>query len=77
MRKIDEVLIKVMSKGNVLKESLASRLKKDKGLDGIIVVIGLMIIALVIMILMKDEISDFISTLVDKMTTKATNILGT
>lgn len=76
MRKIDELFIKAASKGAAVRESLVSRFKKDKGSSEIIVTIGLMVIALVILVVMKDKITSFVNTLVDSMTTKATGILN-
>lgn len=76
MKKIDEIWFKVLNKGLAARESLRSRLKKDKGSSEIIVVIGLMVIALVVLIVMKDKITAFVNTLTDAMTNKAINILG-
>lgn len=50
--------------------------KKDEGIDGILVTVGLCIIALVLCVLMKDSLSTFITTLVSSMTSKATAILN-
>ncbi len=50
-------------------------LRREPGLDGILVTIGLCIIALVLCIVMKDAMSGFITTLVTNMTTKANQIL--
>lgn len=50
--------------------------KKHQGIDGFMVTVGLCIIALVICVLMKDQLSTFITTLVGSMTTKATGMLG-
>ena len=49
--------------------------KKEKGIDGILVTIGLCIIALVLCIVMKDSLSAFIQNITDSMTDKAQDIL--
>lgn len=59
------------------KENLKNRLlRKRSGIDGVIVTIGLCIIALLICVVMKDELSTFVSTIVGQLTNKATTILG-
>jgi len=50
--------------------------KKDDGIDGILVTVGLCIIALLLCVVMKDSLSTFITTLVSSMTSKATTILN-
>ena len=52
-------------------------MNKEEGLDGILVTIGLCIIALLLCVVMKDSLTDFIKTLVAEMTTKAKTILST
>lgn len=49
---------------------------KDAGIDGILVTVGLCIIALLLCVVMKDSLADFITTIVEAMTTKANTILG-
>lgn len=49
---------------------------KDEGIDGILVTVGLCIIALLLCVVMKDSLSGFIETIVDAMTTKAGDILN-
>ena len=49
---------------------------KDDGIDGILVTVGLCIIALLLCVVMKDSLSTFITTLVSSMTSKATTILN-
>ena len=58
--------------GNVVREKA---LKKEKGIDGILVTVGLCIIALLLCVVMKDSLTTFIKTLVDAMTVKAQQIL--
>lgn len=50
-------------------------LKKEPGIDGILVTVGLCIIALVLCVVMKDSMAAFVKTLVDAMTLKAQQIL--
>lgn len=59
-----------------MKEKMKSWLfQKDKGIDGILVTVGLCIIALLLCVVMKDSLSDFIETIVTSLTTEAQKIL--
>jgi hypothetical protein len=49
---------------------------KESGIDGILVTVGLCIIALLLCVVMKDSMTDFIKTIVTSMTNKATTILS-
>jgi len=49
---------------------------KSSGIDGLLVTVGLCIIALLLCVVMKDKLEVFIGTIVDALTAKATNILG-
>lgn len=49
--------------------------KKEPGVDGILVTVGLCVIALLLCVVMKDSLTTFIETLVQAMTQEATNIL--
>lgn len=49
--------------------------KKEPGIDGILVTVGLCIIALLLCVVMKDSLTAFIKTLVEAMTAKAQEIL--
>lgn len=49
---------------------------KDPGIDGILVTVGLCIIALLLCVVMKDSLTDFIQTIVEAMTARAQGILG-
>ena len=51
--------------------------KKEEGLDGILVTIGLCIIALLLCVVMRDSLTEFIKTIVTEMTVAAKNILST
>lgn len=50
-------------------------IQKEEGIDGILVTIGLCIIALVLCVVMKDSLAAFINTIVGSMTEKANAIL--
>lgn len=54
---------------------LAMGMKKEQGIDGILVTVGLCIIALLLCIVMKDSLTTFIQTIVKAMTTEAEKIL--
>lgn len=49
---------------------------KSCGIDGLLVTVGLCIIALLLCVVMKDKLEVFIATVVDALTAKATGILG-
>lgn len=51
-------------------------LKKEPGIDGILVTVGLCVIALVLCVVMKDSLTTFIQTLVTAMTNQAQQILS-
>lgn len=51
-------------------------LKQDDGIDGILVTVGLCIIALVLCVVMKDSLKVFIQDLVKAMTSQAKSILA-
>lgn len=50
-------------------------LTKEPGIDGILVTVGLCIIALLLCVVMKDSLKAFIETIVDSLTTEAQKIL--
>lgn len=52
-------------------------MNKEEGLDGILVTIGLCIIALLLCVVMRDSLTTFIQTIVTEMTNSARNILAT
>lgn len=58
-------LMKVWAKG----------MKKEPGIDGILVTVGLCIIALLLCVVMKDSMTAFIQTIVTTLTTEAQKIL--
>lgn len=50
-------------------------MRKEPGIDGILVTVGLCIIALLLCVVMKDSLKAFIETIVNAMTSEAQNIL--
>lgn len=48
----------------------------DPGIDGILVTVGLCIIALLLCVVMKNSLSEFIKSIVASMTKEATDILS-
>ncbi len=69
--------MKAFNKGYAVKEWLKKNaLKKEEGIDGILVTVGLCIIALLLCVVMKDSLTNFITTLVSGMTKKAQTILA-
>lgn len=63
--RLDMVLIGMMNAG----------MRADEGIDGILVTVGLCIIALLLCVVMKNSLSDFITNIVKSMTKEATDIL--
>jgi hypothetical protein len=60
---------------DLLKKVRRVLLRKEKGIDGILVTIGLCIIALVLCVVMKDALAQLITNITDSMSTKAQEIL--
>ena len=54
---------------------LGKGMRKEPGIDGILVTVGLCIIALLLCVVMKDSLETFIRTIVTAMTTEAEKIL--
>ena len=69
---MEKIMVGMRWLGNVVREKA---LKKEKGIDGILVTVGLCIIALLLCVVMKDSLTTFIKTLVESMTVKAQQIL--
>lgn len=63
-------------KFNFMRKIRAFWMEKDSGIDGILVTVGLCIIALLLCVIMKDSLAGFIETIVEAMTTKANEILN-
>lgn len=66
MRKMENRILK-----NVCREIM----KKEPGIDGILVTVGLCIIALLLCVVMKDSMASFIQTIVTTLTSEAQKIL--
>lgn len=49
---------------------------EDEGIDGILVTVGLCIIALLLCVVMKNSLSEFIKSIVASMTKEASDILS-
>lgn len=58
-----------------VKYILRKGMNREDGIDGILVTVGLCIIALLLCVVMKDSLAGFIETIVQAMTDKAKNIL--
>lgn len=61
--------------GHRAKRLLLKGMEKNPGIDGILVTVGLCIIALLLCVVMKDSLQSFIETIVTAMTTEAQKIL--
>jgi len=59
----------------ILKNVWDKAMKKEPGIDGILVTVGLCIIALLLCVVMKDSMTSFIQTIVTTLTSEAQNIL--
>lgn len=53
----------------------AHMMHREQGIDGILVTVGLCIIALLLCVVMKDSLSDFIEAIVTALQTRANGIL--
>lgn len=62
--------------GRLAKNIAARAFRREKGIDGILVTVGLCIIALLLCVVMKDSLTAFIETLVEAMTLRAQQILS-
>lgn len=65
MRRINKIMDRVREKA----------MQKEMGIDGILVTVGLCIIALLLCVVMKDSLASFIQTIVTAMQEKASGIL--
>lgn len=50
--------------------------KKNEGIDGLLVTVGLCIIALVLCVVMKDSLTTFITKIITALQNRAISILG-
>lgn len=60
---------------NIVKGFRERVFRKEAGIDGILVTVGLCIIALLLCVVMKDSLTVFIQTIVTSMTSQAQKIL--
>lgn len=60
---------------NIVKGFREKVFRKEAGIDGILVTVGLCIIALLLCVVMKDSLTVFIQTIVTSMTSQAQKIL--
>lgn len=51
-------------------------LEQEEGIDGILVTVGLCIIALLLCVVMKDSLAGFVTTIVTELTKEAKSILS-
>ena len=55
---------------------ISAGIKKEPGIDGILVTVGLCIIALLLCVVMKDSLKAFVETIVSAMTEEAKEVLS-
>jgi len=68
--------MKIIQKLHSYKErGICFLIAKSSGIDGLLVTVGLCIIALVLCVVMKDSLTGFITTIVTSMQDKAVGIL--
>jgi len=60
-----------MAAGRLMEKGM----RKEPGIDGILVTIGLCVIALLLCVVMKDSMTTFIQNMIKAMTEEATKIL--
>lgn len=65
----------VMKARKAAKSLLVRGMKKTAGIDGILVTVGLCVIALLLCVVMKDSLTEFIETIVEALTNEAQKIL--
>ncbi|MCI9319366.1 MAG: hypothetical protein HFH05_04710 [Lachnospiraceae bacterium] len=66
-------IVRKMERG--IRKIVKSGCRQEPGIDGILVTVGLCVIALLLCVVMKDSLKVFIETIVGAMTTEAQNIL--
>ena len=70
--KLDGAVVRTSIVANRAKESFKEFVtKKSEGVDGILVTVGLCIIALVLVIVLKDQLAAYVNQLVSSMTQKS------
>lgn len=63
------------SVSKIWKKVKSAAMRREEGIDGILVTVGLCIIALLLCVVMKDSLTGFIQTIVTAMQNKANGIL--
>ena len=71
----DKMIMAKMKTMMLLDRVKENAMRREEGIDGILVTVGLCIIALLLCVVMKDSLATFIQTLVTSMTQKAQSIL--
>ncbi len=72
VKKLGEIGVKAKrAAGGFLKRGM----RKEPGIDGILVTVGLCVIALLLCVVMKDSLTTFIETIVKALTDEAQKIL--
>jgi len=75
--KLDDFAVKAMVAGQRIKNEVKDfATRKHEGVDGILVTVGLCIIALVLIVVLKDNLANYVSQLVKSMTDKSETILN-
>ena len=64
--KLNKLFVVILRKG----------LEKENGIDGILVTVGVCIIALLLCFVMKDSLATFVTTIVQELTKEAKTILS-
>lgn len=75
MKRIEKISEKITEKMSIRDRLLRFAMKKEQGIDGILVTVGLCIIALLLCVVMRDSLQTFIETIVSAMTAEANSIL--
>lgn len=77
MKNFNSAIIKAQCKANQMKERMGQALtRKDLGGKEVIVEVGLVVIAVALLFLFRNEIKDFVETLMDNTTSNITNLFG-
>lgn len=62
--------------GNLVQRFGTLMMEKEEGIDGILVTVGLCIIALLLCVVMKESLTTFIQNIVSSLSKSANNILS-
>ena len=75
--KMNKKMIVAKMKVMMLLDAVKTKaMHKEEGIDGILVTVGLCIIALLLCVVMKDSLSTFITGIVNSLSNAANNILS-